>query len=614
MHKNIKNKKIEISINENPYIKYMLLFPIILMIALVPIILRMKVNALAPEIAVFWTGNIQTDLFCYTKTKLIIIISVMMLFNAFFFFDKKLIKDKLFLKKILILTGIFGIISILSVFTSDYKSVAVWGAPERYEGVVIHLCYMIMFVYTYFVILAQKDITFIRNSIFVLVIILSILGISQILNKDLLNTELARAFIVPNEYKDNLTATSTAGLVYMTLMNPNYVGSYASIVIPFLTIMAISREEKIGIRILSAVLATLTLFILVKSNSQAGLVGVGVGLLAVIVISFNDIFANKKILVVLSIFLICVIFGANILSKGLLFENTADIFNDAKSLFVKDYEHDPTYGLPIYDVKTEGNKAEIFTAYGKLEMTVKTALNIEFKDDKGNVVNYNYNEVERSYTLGSPFEKIMILLGDVSNSEYMQIAVHSEGKTYYLLEWVKGDGIYLVDASLNRYETIVAPHIGFEGSEKVGSMRGYIWSRTLPLVLEKPILGYGPDNFITAFPIYDVAAKTYAYDTPFMIVDKPHNIYLLYAINSGLGALVVMLILWGMYIVTSFKKYAFKREYSKSDYYAIACTTAIVGYLAAGFFNDSVPVIAPVFWVILGTGYALNEINKNKEV
>ena len=95
-----------------------------------------------------------------------------------------------------------------------------------------------------------------------------------------------------------------------------------------------------------------------------------------------------------------------------------------------------------------------------------------------------------------------------------------------------------------------------------------------------------------------------------MIVDKPHNIYILYAINSGIIALLSVVFIWLMYIVDSCKLYGLKKEYSQGDYYALACSLAIIGYLAAGFFNDSVPTVAPIFWILLGAGYATNHINK----
>ena len=39
---------------------------------------------------------------------------------------------------------------------------------------------------------------------------------------------------------------------------------------------------------------------------------------------------------------------------------------------------------------------------------------------------------------------------------------------------------------------------------------------------------------------------------------------------------------------------------------------AIIGYLGAGFFNDSVVPVAPIFWILLGTGIAVNYLVKDE--
>ena len=44
-----------------------------------------------------------------------------------------------------------------------------------------------------------------------------------------------------------------------------------------------------------------------------------------------------------------------------------------------------------------------------------------------------------------------------------------------------------------------------------------------------------------------------------------------------------------------------------------AVMLGIIGYLAAGLFNDSVVHVAPVFWILLGTGVALNTINRRAD-
>ena len=148
--------------------------------------------------------------------------------------------------------------------------------------------------------------------------------------------------------------------------------------------------------------------------------------------------------------------------------------------------------------------------------------------------------------------------------------------------------------------------IGFYGKERLGSARGYIWARSLPLLKETLLLGYGPDTYALHFPQDDYLGKWYAYGTTSIVVDKPHNLYLQIALNQGVIALIGFLILVGAYIVRSMKLYAFRDGYSRFDIMGIAILLGIVGYLGAGVFNDSVVSVAPIFWILLGAGMAIN--------
>lgn len=613
-----KNKQNENKINANEngsnIIQRMAFLPVMLLLAVVPLILRWNINPLSADVARYWKDTVETDLFCQTKGTVIVLLAIAMLLILFFTLDKKKIQELKENKVLMIALGVFGLLTILSVFTSTNKDVALWGAPERHEGLFVHLSYIIIFMYLYIKLKDQENFKYIKISILALSAIMTVIGLSQIFEKDILLSDFVKNLVIPAEYKGSVNQEQVGGYVYLTLMHSNYVGSYCSMIIPFLAMIAISSKEALIYRVSAGMLTFSTLFILVKAQSQAGIVGTGFALLCLVIVNFRSIFKNKKILIGTLVFLVASAAIANVVTKGLLVDNTVDILNDAKKIVSKDkdYKYDPTYNLPIYDVKAELNKVSIQTVDGELNITFKDALNPEFKDAKGNIIKSSFNDAEVAYNFESPFQNVKLFTSKDRTKDHIQLAIAYKDFTYFLIDYSIENGASLIDAQGNRYELVVAPHIGFEGSEKVGSMRGYIWSRTLPLVFKKPILGYGPDNFLMAFPHYDVVAKTYAYDTPFMIVDKPHNLYLLYSMNSGLIALMALLVIWGKYAVDSFKLYAFKKDYTESDYYAIACFTAIMGYLAAGFFNDSVPTVAPIFWVLLGTGYALNNINKKK--
>lgn len=153
---------------------------------------------------------------------------------------------------------------------------------------------------------------------------------------------------------------------------------------------------------------------------------------------------------------------------------------------------------------------------------------------------------------------------------------------------------------------------GFKGKEKLGSERGYIWSRSIPMIKNNLILGGGPDTFAFRFPQNDFIAKYYAYDTPYMTVDKPHNLYLQIALNDGCIALLAFLAIMIIYIVDSVKLYALKKYYDKSHIFGSVTCLGVVGYLFSGLFNDSVISVAPIFWIVLGVGIALNYMNRQQ--
>lgn len=95
-----------------------------------------------------------------------------------------------------------------------------------------------------------------------------------------------------------------------------------------------------------------------------------------------------------------------------------------------------------------------------------------------------------------------------------------------------------------------------------------------------------------------------------MFVDKPHNLYLQIGLDYGVIALIAFLFMIFVYLFDSIKLYAFKEKYVHSQILGISNALGIIGYLFAGFFNDSLISVAPVFWIVFGTGIAINYINR----
>jgi hypothetical protein len=164
---------------------------------------------------------------------------------------------------------------------------------------------------------------------------------------------------------------------------------------------------------------------------------------------------------------------------------------------------------------------------------------------------------------------------------------------------------YAIDA------TQPVPSFGFEGYEKWGSDRGYIFSRSLPLMVKHMFIGSGSDTFINEFPQDDIIGKLRFMSNPYMIVDKAHNLYIQTGITTGGVSLLALLFLFVYYMFTAFWQLLTQRQMSASNFgLRLGVLAAVVSYSVSSMTTDSTIPSASMFWVLLGLGYALN-FNKN---
>ena len=105
---------------------------------------------------------------------------------------------------------------------------------------------------------------------------------------------------------------------------------------------------------------------------------------------------------------------------------------------------------------------------------------------------------------------------------------------------------------------------------------------------------------------YNFLAKSNAFYDPNTVVDKPHNIYLQIATNTGVLSLLALLAVWGIYFISSLKLYSKIKFDSLSAYIGASCLVSIIGYLTAGVFNDHIVSVSPLFWITLGFGISIN--------
>ncbi len=593
--------------------------PVIILLSIVPLIVRLTGVTVSKTVENFIQTPLYGDFFAQYKSVAIILLCIAMLILLFLLYQKGTIKKDKQLILYISAAGIFLLLSFVSAICSSYKDVAFWGLPDRAEGFVILACYIMMFLYTIYIFRNTTDYKYIIVSIGVLIIILTILGAFQYFGHDLLMQKgIINKIIMPEKYADlagNVQAQYESGKIYGTLFHYNYMGSFSATMVPlFMALTLFVRGYKR--KIVLGVITICSLFLLLGSTSRAGLVGVAISVLIAMIVFAKVIIRKWKLTVPVVIGLGVVLIGFNILTNGTMFQRIPTLVQDALGIFMPgDKNFNYKDHIPVKEITSEDGKTTIVMQQGSLIFEYMQG-SLLISDDQGQSVEFELQDNIGS-TADTRFSELQFRL--VKLQEESQVAdgaiLMFNGEEYFVLRISEDQGVYLADNYTN--EPLVleeAPYWGFEGKEKLGSARGYIWSRSLPMLKDTILIGNGPDTFVLEFPQNDRLAKWWAYDTPNMLVDKPHNLYLQIALNEGVLALVAFLVLVGAYVIDSFRLYALKNYYEGKQIIGMATCLGIIGYLGAGIFNDSIISVAPIFWILLGSGVAINYINNKEQV
>jgi len=225
-----------------------------------------------------------------------------------------------------------------------------------------------------------------------------------------------------------------------------------------------------------------------------------------------------------------------------------------------------------------------------------------FNDNTNKSIEYISNTMDNKTVLtfkDSRFQNIKI---SVSGN---LLAIEAPNTVFNIV--ITKDGFKFVTPSGRITDIIRAESFGFKGKELWGSSRGYIWSRSIPMLKDTIFLGHGPDTFSIYFPQNDYMGKLHAFSNIYTGVDKPHNIYLQMAINTGVLSLIAFLVFVGWYCIASIKLY-FKGVYSEYFAPGVACMVAVISFLVSSIANDSTISVSPVFWIIIGVGIACNRL------
>lgn len=583
---------------------YWLLAPIIFVISVLPFITRLsQINTNLSKFNWFTVNDKYVDFFLYYKRNFFLVaVSYMVIIIIFKALNNN---KKLVYSHILIPLAVYAILSILSSVISEYRSYTLKGTHDHYESLFVLLGYCIIVYYIMLYIKNEKDIEVIINFFVVSVLVMSLLGLTQYLGKDFFTSNFGLKLITPKEhwpFLDQITFNFEKRRVYLTLHNPNYVGSYVALAAPLIFILALfirNRFWRIPLYLLSFIGS---LICLIGSKSKTGIISLLAGGILAVILFHRYILKYFYLTIPFIIFLIGSVYTYNNAKDNILVNQISTALNFEK------------YEPSLQDIQTLDDK--IVVTYKNNKMNVYYIMDSNepsfiATDENENPLTLVKNESKGSFIVQderfSGFE-----LGHGRYNEttcfYIKIDGHdwfftnqtSDGTYYYITRYGKLDKI-------NKAESSVL----FNGYERYASNRGYIWSRTIPLLKKYLILGSGADTYVMAFPQQDYV-NLYNFGYAEQILTKPHNLYLQIGVQTGVLSLIAYLVFYGMYFISSLKLYIKSKFNSYYSQVGVAILISTFSYMIVSIANDSLIAIAPIFWAFMGLGIVLNKLEKNR--
>jgi len=686
----------------------------VIFVAIVPGVVRLKQVPLDDNLLFFWTGlNSVDDYYSYYKSRLVIIAGVFALISWGWVIFKAEIALKWY--RLYIPLSFFVLLLLVSTITSDYPRVAWLGGPDRGEGALVWLAYLIICLASISIVKSRGQVRTIAAALLVSAGLLGILGISQFYGFRLISSRLGEYLIIPAGLRHTVDLSHSGRAVCATLYNPNFAGMYFSMVFTFAVVcfIKLTRPRQ---QMLIGALCCILFASLLGTSARGAWIGAAISLTMALWLLRGTLLRKRLPTVLLTLCLLAVYIIMNQSTQGSLNTRMGSIKNSIS--------HPPT-GNPLW-IPRAAQPGVIHAEYQSIKIWLdknQLTLQAEGKQPLKLCINNGglifYDNWKRLMTLPMDREKTWYLSDDKYGDYSMQLSgdglfikvgelalpaiwiidqnklwfranltarvtgitgtgnilglqnasnenlsikmekgrpvcVDSQGQIlplqqipgrtcYFIADshfvdylLVQKDNILLIDKGGRRIRFVFtdqgvfnldlfgrkipvkrADSIGFQGRETLFSSRGYIWSRTVPLLKDTLWLGHGPDTFFFYFPQSDRIGKYLYLDSAEAVVDKPHNLYLQTWMNTGLLSLLALLALFGYYIITSLRLYCFTPQDNIYSSVGMACLTAITAYLICGLVYDSCICVAPVFWCLLGLGAACNhwlEQSMNDEI
>lgn len=594
------------------------LIPLIFFCTIYPMITRLFLYDSGYEAFDWFDKTTQaSDLFLYWKLIAMEITGVVMCIILVYGLAKK--HWKLQRSNMIYLLLGYALLTFVSTLVSEYAAYGWVGAYEQFEPVWCTLIYVLIVVYICWLIRDPRQVRILLIALAIGTFVLGVIGALQFIGIDLVTSSIGKFFIMPADLRNaRLEGEGFKGLTYMTLYNPNYVGSYVCLLLPLFFSLAVNERDK-RLRVLyitDCILLYLTGLGCKSDSARWGMILILAFMIVLWLHRISDIRGRVALVLIssLSILGIHIYYTAGI---DAFYSDTSSAEQVAEAAAaVEGTEDDAEEIAPISQnlkgIATLDNKLHV--EYGDSGFYISySVIDNEFyydvTDEDGAYVTAEQVEDRYLFQITDPrFTSIQFAPVSYEDGSFgLQLII--DGKKWNFINELNGEPGYYYYNEFGKFDKITtAENYLFKDRGSFGNDRGFIWGETLALLKHTLILGTGADSFALAFP-QDNYVEKYLNGYETLIITKPHNIYLQIAVQNGVLALMLFLAAVLICLYRAWRSYRNKEE-SEMPGLQVGIAAGMIGYLFTGLVNDAIICITPIFWCLFGIGIVLSEQQK----
>lgn len=583
------------------------LIPIIAVLGFVPLIVHMRQYDAGMEKYDWFPdkSNIRVDIFMAYKSYAIMLLAGIMLLVLIVQTIKGQKQFRMETSYYLLL--IYAIFVIMSGLFSIYKPQVFTGSYEIFQPVEVIIGYLLICFYTYQYADSSEKIKKILLISSIGLGIILIIGISQFIGYDLLQTTVGRLLISDVYHIDKLDTIDfnmQKHRVYATLYNPDFLSFYFGLITPVIMAAFMVVKKKWQKVILGIVFAG-CIICLIGADVSAGYLAFGIA----IVVGVFILLSRKKttFIATLIVALFAIIIGVIVCIATPLGTHVKQLFfgtqRSIDTRLIKSIETTDD------DIVFNLEKQNIHISY---EIDSENGqMNVNFIDADGNQIPAEIVSTENGaeYVLqGSDLGNCSV--EPVLIDDELAICVNMDQIEWYFSK--QADGTYYYYNPFGKWEKISEVKKARIFNDDAMSNRGTIWDLTIPLLGKHVIMGSGSNTYGLTLPQNDYVYKEYA-GTPNVLIAKAHNWFLQEWVENGLIATLCLFGFYIWYFIRSVKIYRHCDIKQSMDKIGFGIFVGTIGYVAAGIASDSNICTAPVFWVFMGLGMSINSILIEKE-